>query len=102
MPPASNRPLDEPSANYAKAADNEDIGKLTRTFGSVVYFVEKIIDEAAPALELEQLAQTKDLPGLLAQRILELQQCGAESDRLVAEARGALDEARPLCRRCGG
>ena len=83
------------SASHRKlreAAGNEDISKLTRSFGSVVCFVEKIIDEAAPALELEQLAQTKDLPGLLSHRILVLQQGGAESDRLVAEARGALDE----------
>ena len=79
--------------NLREAAGNEDIAKLTRTFGSVVYFVDKIIDEAAPALELEQLAQTKDLPGLLAQRILVLQQGGADSDRLVAEARSALDKA---------
>ncbi len=84
------------SASHRKlrqAADNEAVDRLTRTFGTVVYFVEKIIDEAAPALELAQLAQTKDLPGLLAQRILVLQQGGAESDRLVAEAREALDEA---------
>jgi exonuclease SbcD len=79
--------------NLREAAGNEDIAKLTRTFGSVVYFVDKIIDEAAPALELEQLAKTKDLPGLLAQRILVLQQGGADSDRLVAEARSALDES---------
>ena len=84
------------SASHRKlreAAGNEDIAKLTRSFGSVGYFVDKIIDEAAPALELEQLARTKDLPGLLAQRILSLQQGGADSDRMVAEARGALDEA---------
>jgi DNA repair exonuclease SbcCD nuclease subunit len=84
------------SASHRKlraAAGNEDIVKLTRSFGSVVYFVDKIIDEAAPALELEQLAQTKDLPGLLAHRILALQQGGADSERLVEEARGALDEA---------
>jgi exonuclease SbcD len=74
------------------AADSEDIVKLTRSFGSVGYFVDKIIDEAAPALELEELAHMNDLPGLLAQRILSLQQGGVDSDRMVAEARGALDE----------
>ncbi|MFT5483574.1 MAG: exonuclease SbcD [Halieaceae bacterium] len=76
-----------------EAAGNENISKLTRSFGSVVYFVDKIFDEAAPALELERLAQTKDLPGLLAQRILVLQQGGIDSDRLVAQALGVLDEA---------
>ncbi len=84
------------SASHRKlreAAGNEGILKLTRSFGSVVYFVDKIIDEAAPALELEQMAQTKDLPGLLAQRILVLRQGGVDSDRLVGEALGALDEA---------
>ena len=84
------------SASHRKlrqAAENEGIGKLTRTFGSVVYFVEKIIDEAAPAFELARLAETKDIPGLLAHRVLALQRGGPECAQLVAEARGTLEDA---------
>ncbi len=84
------------SASHRKlrqAAESEGIGKLTRTFGSVVYFVEKIIDEAAPAFDLARLAETKDIPGLLAHRVLALQSGGPECAQLVAEARGTLEDA---------
>ena len=64
-----------------------------RLKGDVVYFVEKVIDEAAPALDLEHLARAGDPPGLLARRILALQQGGSQAERIVEAGKEAMSEA---------
>jgi len=56
------------------------------------FFVDKVRDEAAPALDLEQLARVADPPGLLARRIRALQSgSGEEYQRLLHGARAGLE-----------
>jgi hypothetical protein len=70
----------------------------TRTHGDVVYFLEKIIDNAGPAHDLARLSEAKDPPGLLARRILALQQGGPAAESLVTAARAAIGEAGRFAR----
>jgi DNA repair exonuclease SbcCD nuclease subunit len=59
------------------------------------YFLERCWAETRPAVSLETLAQQSDPPGLLAQRLLMLDQPGAEpTQRLIAEARDRLEGQR--------
>jgi len=64
----------------------------------VVYFLEKIIDDAGPAHDLVRLSEAKDPPGLLARRLLALQQGGPEAERLVTAARAEISEAGRFAR----
>lgn len=66
---------------------------VARDRNDVVYFVEKIIDDAGPAHDLEKLSEAKDPPGLLARRILLLQRGGPEADRLVHAATASIRDA---------
>jgi predicted phosphodiesterase len=54
------------------------------------YFVEKVLDHGAPALELERLAKGSDPPALLARRILALEQGGEAAEMLIHTARERL------------
>lgn len=58
--------------------------ELIRPLDGVLYFPEKLIDELAPAIELEQLAQAADPPGLLARKLLVLGSESQEADELIA------------------
>jgi predicted phosphodiesterase len=51
------------------------------------YFVEKVLDHGAPAIELERLAKGNDPPALLAGRLLALEQGGEAAERLIHTAR---------------
>ncbi len=51
-----------------------------------VYFVEKIIDQSAPDIDLTEIAKGSDPPALLAQRLIQLQQGGAAAQQLVDAA----------------
>jgi exonuclease SbcD len=75
-----------------------EIRGVSRMHGDVVYFVEKIIDDAGPALDLAQLSEANDPPGLLARRILALQRGGPEAERLVAGATAVIGEVVRLAR----
>ncbi|MCZ6784543.1 MAG: metallophosphoesterase [Proteobacteria bacterium] len=57
----------------------------------VHYTVEKVVDEAAPVLDLPRLAEGSDPAALCARRLLDLERGGEEADRLV---RGATEELR--------
>jgi len=75
------------------AAAGTELRGEVRDHDDVVYFLEKIIDDAGPAHDLEQLSEAKDPPGLLARRILLLQRGGPEADRLVQAAMAAIRDA---------
>ncbi len=62
---------------------NARYSDLVRSFEDVRYFPEKLIDELAPAIDLDELARASDPPGLLARRLLLLQAGGAEADQLL-------------------
>jgi DNA repair exonuclease SbcCD nuclease subunit len=55
-------------------------------YGGIVYFIEKIIDESAPDLDLAAIAKGSDPPALLARRLIHLQEGGAAAQRLVEAA----------------
>jgi predicted phosphodiesterase len=59
----------------------------------VHYFIEKIIDQSRPMLDLRELAGTDDPPGLLARKILALEADGDAGDELVRQARPRLEKA---------
>lgn len=81
-----------------RAADNRAVRGYTRTYDDVVYFVEKIIDDAGPALDLQRLSETSDPPGLLARRVLALQNAGPEVQQLLAAGRDAIEAAGQFAR----
>lgn len=55
-----------------------------------LWFVDRLEDRSGAALDLEELARSGDPPGLLARKLLALACGGAESERLVREARERL------------
>ncbi len=65
-----------------------------RDHGGVVYFIEKIVDQSAPALDLDRIARGSDPPALLAQRLIHLQKGQAEAQRLIKAAAAKIDGAR--------
>ncbi len=68
------------------ALENDDVADRHRVLDDVVYFAESVRDDAEPTLDLEQLAQASDPPGLLARRLLALKAGKEECERLVDEA----------------
>ena len=59
---------------------------LMRDYDGIVYFIEKIIDESTPDLDLAAIAKGNDPPALLARRLIHLQEGGVEAQRLVDSA----------------
>ena len=59
-------------------------GELIRSLEGVLYFPEKLVDELTPAIDLAELALVADPPGLLARRLIALEQGGTRTDELVA------------------
>lgn len=53
--------------------------------GETVYFVEKLLDEVRPEVNLEELAQFEDPPGLLARTLITLRDGGEGADALARE-----------------
>lgn len=53
--------------------------ELRPSFDGTLYFVDRVMNSARPALDLESIARQSDPPGLLAQRILELERDGPPS-----------------------
>jgi len=72
------------------ALERSALAEQCRVCDNVVYFVESLHDEAAPVLDLGDLAKSSDPPGLLARRLLALQADGAEGASLIAEAEHSL------------
>lgn len=68
----------------------------------VVYFVEKIIDDARPALDLARIAQGDDPPALLARRLLALHEGGEAAVGLIEDASVAIDKAETKVRGAAG
>jgi len=78
-------------AHRAINAALADVTSLPReTHDRTHYFVEKVLDHGAPAIELERLAKGSDPPALLAGRLLALEQGGEAAERLIQAARERL------------
>ncbi len=62
------------------------------SFDGMLYFVDRVTNSARPALDLESIARQSDPPGLLAQRILQLERSGdpGEASELVRTATKSL------------
>ncbi len=83
-------------AAVVATACSEAVARTHLVRGETVYFIERVVDEARPALDLAALARGDDPPGLLARHLLSL--AGEEPDpALLREARRRLDgvAARP-------
>jgi hypothetical protein len=82
--------------------DQEGAEKFAFKQDDVLYFVEKVVDDTVPALDLERIAAGEDPPALLARRLLKLRG-GGETD-LLREAGRALDRSAsaPWWQRLGG
>ncbi len=61
--------------------------------GGVFFFIEKIVDQSGPALDLDQIAKGSDPPALLAQRLICLQEGQAEADTLIVAAAREIERA---------
>ena len=72
---------------------DEDRGVVYTGTGGAHYFIESINADTRPEIDLEQLAQRGNPPGLLAQRLLWLEQPEGhpERQRLIARARKRLE-----------
>jgi exonuclease SbcD len=55
-------------------------------YDGIVYFIEKIVDESAPDIDLAEIAKGSDPPALLARRLIHLQEGGTAAQRLVESA----------------
>jgi len=62
---------------------------LRRGHDGIVYFVQKVVDDSKPAIDLERLATGDDPPALLARRLLELSR--GEAAPLLRRARRDLE-----------
>jgi len=84
-------------AAVAAVATGEAIGRTSLVRDDTVYFVERVVDDALPAVDLEALARGDDPPGLLARHLVALERGDNEAAPLVARARAALEAvaARP-------
>ena len=73
--------------------DSEDREDVYRGSGNRRYFIETIVSDTRPEIDLGELARRADPPGLLARRLLWLEEPEGhhERDRLVALARGRLE-----------
>jgi len=104
-------------AALVAVAAGEAIGRTSLVRGDTVYFVERVVDDALPAVDLEALARGDDPPGLLARHLLALEGGENEATPLLTRARAALEavaarpwpgldpaddaDPRPLLRRVG-
>jgi hypothetical protein len=82
----------------AALAAGEGLQELRPRFDGRLYFVDKLVDDARPALALDELARSSDPPGLLARRLLALERGDPEGEPLVREARRRMEsmvERRP-------
>lgn len=70
--------------------DGESRGAIQRLVGRTLVFVDKLIDELAPELDLSAIASGDDPPALLAQKLLLLDRTGEETRDLLEAARNAL------------
>jgi len=59
----------------------------------VTFFVEKLFDESAPAIDLENLATGQDPPAILAAELLTLQAGDGRDTELIAAARAELERS---------
>jgi hypothetical protein len=55
--------------------------------GGRSFFADRLVDDARPSLDLEALARGADPPGLLARRLLALEEGAPEGEALLREAR---------------
>ncbi|MBW2446972.1 MAG: metallophosphoesterase [Deltaproteobacteria bacterium] len=65
----------------------------TRPVNGTLVFIDRVIDGLSLMLDLEDIAQSNDPPGLLARKLIALYRGGEERRALLDEARGSL---RPL------
>ena len=74
------------------AFSDEDRGRVDTGTGGIHYFIESISADTRPEIDLEELAGRGDIPGLLAQRLLWLEEPDGdeERNRLMALARDRL------------
>lgn len=64
-----------------------DLARFASIEDGVLYYVDRVSDQAQPAFELDVLARAADPPGLLARTLLQLEQGGDDCAKLVASAR---------------
>ena len=69
------------------AADPGILAALTSEYSGISFFTEKIICTIRPALDVESLAKGDDAAGILARRILILEEGGRRSADMICEAR---------------
>ncbi|MBL8769228.1 MAG: DNA repair exonuclease [Planctomycetes bacterium] len=67
-----------------------DLARFTSIEDGVLYYVDRVVDQAEPALDLAVLARAADPPGLLARTLLQLEHGGDDCAKLVASARERL------------
>ena len=79
-------------AASVESISDEDRERIYEGTGGIHYFIESISAQTRPEIELESLAARGDIPGLLAQRLLWLEEPEGhpERDRLIALARNRL------------
>jgi hypothetical protein len=70
--------------------DAADLESLRFNCDGVLYFVNKVIDESRPEIDLESLAGEDHPPGLLARKLLALEKGGEEATTLLQQARREL------------
>ena len=77
---------------------NDIQSDMQPVFDDVEYFVEKVDDMSRPDLALEETARSKDVAGLLAQRILILESREPPEDcqRLINEAKRPIEQSRSI------
>ena len=76
-------------AAFARAVD-AGLAALSQSHGARQVYVEKIVDEAAAALDLEALARGSSPPELLARRLVALEAGGEAAAALIRRAREQL------------
>lgn len=79
-------------AALARRIVSLDPNELRSARGGLEIFVQKIRCEARGEIDLVATAQRDDPPGLLARRILALENGGAEADELLRQARQVIDQ----------
>jgi DNA repair exonuclease SbcCD nuclease subunit len=84
------------SSNHERLRDilrNGSMQAQKSEIGGVVYFIEKIIDESMPDIDLAEIAKGSDPPALLARRLIHLLEGGEEAKRLIESATKDIERA---------
>lgn len=78
-------------AAIAALATGESIGRISSVRDDTVYFVERVVDDALPAVDLAAIARGDDPAGLLARHLLALEGGGRDAAPLLARGRAVIE-----------